>query len=47
MAPVGLDHSGKKGWIIIHECTKCGHTMKNKSAEDDSQDEIAKLGKEC
>ena len=24
MEPVGCDFSGKKGWMIVHRCEKCG-----------------------
>lgn len=43
MAPIGLDHSGKKGWMLIHECQKCGHHIKNMTAEDDDQEAIIEL----
>ena len=35
LEPVGVDHSGKKGWIIVHRCQSCGATRKNKAALDD------------
>lgn len=35
MAPDHLDYDGKKGWMIIHVCMKCGKTIPNKSAPDD------------
>ena len=35
MQPIGLDHDGKKGFMIIHECVKCRKKMKNQAAEDD------------
>lgn len=35
MEPIKLDYSGKKGFIIIHKCVKCGKKMRNKAAEDD------------
>lgn len=35
MRPDHLDQDGKKGWIIIHICMKCGKTIPNKAAEDD------------
>jgi DNA-directed RNA polymerase subunit RPC12/RpoP len=43
MLPIVLDYSGKKGYIIIQKCKKCGKEMKNKKAEDDEFDEILKL----
>lgn len=38
MKPISLDQSGKKGYVIVHECTVCGKTMRNKCAPDDSID---------
>ncbi len=35
MEPVALEHSGKKGYIIIHRCTVCGIVRKNKAALSD------------
>lgn len=35
MRPVGLDQSGKKGWMVIHACEKCGKRIPNKLTEDD------------
>lgn len=35
MAPVTLDQSGKKGWMIVHECLRCGKRIPNKAAPDD------------
>ena len=43
MKPIEIDKSGKKGWIILHTCTKCAKTIPNKIAEDDNFDEIIKL----
>jgi hypothetical protein len=43
MSPIGLTQSSKKGWILLHECKKCGHTMKNKMAEDDNMELAAKI----
>ncbi|WP_104990312.1 RNHCP domain-containing protein [Deinococcus sp. NW-56] len=36
MDPVGVDQSGKKGWVILHRCRKCGYQGRNKAALDDS-----------
>lgn len=38
MKPIGLTQSGKKGWIVLHECIKCGRTIRNKLADDDNMD---------
>ncbi|MBB5233208.1 RNHCP domain-containing protein [Deinococcus budaensis] len=35
MAPVGLEQSGKKGWVIVHRCLKCGFAGRNRAALDD------------
>ena len=37
LAPVGVDYSGKKGWIIVHHCARCGETRRNKAALDDPE----------
>ena len=36
LEPVGVDYSGKKGWIIIHRCRTCGDVRRNKAALDDA-----------
>ncbi|QLQ09362.1 MAG: RNHCP domain-containing protein [Nocardioidaceae bacterium] len=43
MAPVGLDHSGKKGFVLVHRCESCGATDRNKVAPDDNADALAQL----
>lgn len=43
MRPVSIEYSGKKGYIIIHSCEKCGKKIKNKTAEDDNYDLIVAL----
>ncbi len=35
MEPIDYDYSSKKGYIIIHRCTKCGKIQNNKTAFDD------------
>jgi len=35
MKPVGVDHRGAKGWMIVHRCLKCGKEITNKMAPDD------------
>lgn len=35
LEPVGVEYSGKKGWIIVHKCQRCGAIRKNKAALDD------------
>ncbi|MFS1515842.1 RNHCP domain-containing protein [Bacillus sp. SCS-151] len=39
MVPIGLDYSNKKGYQIVHECTKCGKVGKNKVATDTLQED--------
>jgi len=36
MKPIAVTQSGKKGWILLHECQKCRKTIRNKMAEDDN-----------
>lgn len=43
MQPVGVDHSGKKGHILIHQCTLCGVRDRNKVAPDDDVDAVIAL----
>jgi len=40
MAPVGLDQSGKKGFVIEHRCEKCNMLKRNKAASDDTLENI-------
>ncbi len=35
MRPIGLDQSGKKGWMVIHDCELCTKRIPNKAAPDD------------
>lgn len=37
LEPVGVTHSGKKGWIILHRCQRCGAERRNKAALGDPQ----------
>ncbi len=44
LEPVGADHSGKKGWIVVHRCRRCGEVRRNKAALDDAtSDDFEKL----
>ena len=43
MEPIELDNNGKKGYVIIHKCVKCGKIQNNKAAPDDDFDVIIKL----
>ncbi|WP_347791495.1 RNHCP domain-containing protein [Solibacillus sp. CAU 1738] len=39
MKPIGLDYSGKKGYQIVHQCTKCQKLGRNKVALDTIQED--------
>ncbi|HEC21054.1 MAG TPA: RNHCP domain-containing protein [Candidatus Peregrinibacteria bacterium] len=43
MKPISLDQSGKKGYIITHQCEACGKIIRNKVAPDDSQKALIQL----
>jgi hypothetical protein len=43
MKPVGVDYSGKKGYILLHCCTVCGAADRNKIAPDDDMDAVIAL----
>lgn len=45
MKPIGLTQSGKKGWILLHECIKCGRVIRNKLADDDNMELAIALSK--
>ncbi len=34
MVPIGVEISSKKGYVIIHKCTKCGQITKCKAANE-------------
>ena len=35
LEPVAAESSGKKGWVIVHRCQRCGAERRNKAALDD------------
>ena len=35
MRPIGLEQSGKKGFVIVHRCVACGAVRRNRAALDD------------
>ena len=35
LEPIAVEHTGKKGWIVIHRCRDCGEERRNKAALDD------------
>lgn len=43
MRPVAVDHSGKKGYILVHRCTACSAQDRNKLAPDDDMDAVIAL----
>lgn len=43
LEPIGIETDGKKGYVIIFKCKKCGKICKNKAAEDDDMDIIIGL----
>lgn len=43
LEPASLEIDGKKGYIIIFRCKKCGAIRKNKVAKDDNMDLIIDL----
>ena len=43
MEPVGVDHSGKKGFMLIHRCARCGAEDRNRLAPDDAMDRVIGL----
>jgi hypothetical protein len=45
MKPISVTQDGKKGWILLHECQKCGKTIRNKMADDDNMELAAELSR--
>lgn len=43
MKPLSLDQNGKKGWMVVHECERCGKKIVNKLAPDDQWEDFLKL----
>lgn len=43
LEPIGLDINGKKGYVIIFKCKKCGMIRRNKVADDDNMDLVITL----
>lgn len=43
LEPVGLEINGKKGYVIVFKCKKCGAIRKNKMAKDDNMDLVIDL----
>ena len=35
LEPVAVEDGGRKGWVVVHRCTRCGAMRRNRSALDD------------
>ncbi len=46
MTLIGLEHSGKKGFVLLHRCERCGHVDRNKAAPDDDVDRLIEAARE-
>ena len=47
LEPVSLEIDGKKGYVIIFKCKKCGQIRKNKAAKDDNFEKILEISKKA
>jgi DNA-directed RNA polymerase subunit RPC12/RpoP len=36
LKPIGVDYSGKKGWVIVSQCQHCKQIKRNKAALEDA-----------
>jgi DNA-directed RNA polymerase subunit RPC12/RpoP len=47
MEPVGAELTGKKGWVVVHRCRRCGEVRRNKAALEDPRqpDDVAALAR--
>lgn len=49
MEPVGVEKDGKNknddGFIIVHECKKCGHQKRNRISKEDDFDKVVEISK--
>lgn len=45
MKPISVTQSGKKGYILLHQCTKCSVIIRNKVASDDNMDAVIALSR--
>ena len=44
LEPVGAEYRGKKGWVVVHRCRRCGEVRRNKAAlEDAAPDDFERL----
>jgi len=37
LEPVAVEHSAKKGWVIVHRCRTCGELSRNRAALEDQE----------
>ena len=35
LEPIAAERNAKKGWVIVHRCTRCGALRRNRAALDD------------
>lgn len=40
LKPIDIDVSGKKGYVIVYKCERCGKIHRNKAASDDNIETI-------
>lgn len=43
MEPISLNSNAKKGYMIVHKCTKCAKLIQNKCAPDDDKEKLIQL----
>ena len=43
--PIAVENSGKKGYVIVYRCSKCGAITRNKSQEDDDFEKMLEIAK--
>ncbi|MBI5414723.1 RNHCP domain-containing protein [Candidatus Peregrinibacteria bacterium] len=43
MIPTSAEHDSKRNWMLVHSCEKCGKVVRNKVAEDDDLQMMAKI----
>ncbi len=36
LVPISVEHSGKKGWVIVQRCARCNVVRRNKAATADN-----------
>lgn len=43
LQPVGLETKGKKGYVLVFRCARCGEIRRNKTALDDDYQLLVRL----